>query len=125
MRRTPSPALKFFLKWVCPLCLPLWIAGVGLLTCVAWVDVFVLTGVALPLAWSLAWQSLAVWLVGTGFLLWFRGRLKRVQVDADAIGDMKGIHILVGIATLLGVAGLIGLLWPVVVTVSVIVTPPR
>ena len=113
MRRAPSSALTFFLKWVCP---SLWIVGIGLPTCLLWFEAC--NGIWPPYRW-MPWEFLVVWLVGTGFLLWFRGRLNRV--DREPIGSTATRRILVGIAILLGVVGLISLLWPVMVWIVWIV----
>jgi hypothetical protein len=82
MRRTLSSSVQtFFMKWVFP---TLWIGGFGLGTCDLWMRTFDdLHGVQ-PFE-TLKWGVLAGWLGGSSFIIWSYGRLKRVQVDDEAL----------------------------------------
>jgi hypothetical protein len=80
MRRTISSPQTFFMKWVFP---ALWIGGFGLGTYGLWLGAFHDRNGPPPE--FLKWVFLAAWLVGSGFILWFCSRIKRVQVDDEAL----------------------------------------
>jgi hypothetical protein len=80
MRRTLSSPLTFFIKWVFP---ALWIGGCGLGTCALWLDA--LQDRNGPPPAFVRWALLTAWIIGTTFIVWFCGRLKRVQVDDEAL----------------------------------------
>jgi hypothetical protein len=69
------------MKYVFP---ALWIGLFGLGTCGLWLGAFHGRNGDPPLEW-MKWLFLVAWLVGTGFILWSCGRLKRVQVDDEAL----------------------------------------
>jgi hypothetical protein len=81
MRRTVSSARTFFMKWVFP---ALWIVGFGLGACALWCDALHGPNGVPPPEW-MKWLFLAAWLIGSGFILWLCGRIKRVQVDDEAL----------------------------------------
>jgi hypothetical protein len=81
MRRTISSAQTFFRKWVFS---PLWIGGFGLGTCALWLGTFHGRN-GLPPPEFVKWAFLAAWLIGSGFILWFSGRIKQVDVDEEAL----------------------------------------
>ena len=69
------------MKWVFPV---LWIGGFGAGTCALWLASFRDLGKNPPPEF-MKWTFLAAWLIGTGFIVWFCGCLKRVQVDEEAL----------------------------------------
>lgn len=81
MRRTISSALTFFMKFVFP---SVWIGGFGLATCALWFDAFHNRN-GPPEPEFVKWAFLAVWLGGSGFILRFCSRIKRVQMDNEAL----------------------------------------
>jgi len=81
MPRTISSAQTFFQKWLLP---TVWIIGFGLATCGLWLDAFRGQNNAPPPDW-MKWQFLVIWLVASAFLVWWSGRIKRVQVDDEAL----------------------------------------
>jgi hypothetical protein len=81
MRRTVSSAQTFISKWVFP---TIWIGGFGLGTCAMWFGAF-RDRAGRPPPDEIKWIFLAAWLVGSAFLVWFCARLKRVQVDDEAL----------------------------------------
>ena len=80
MPRTISSAQTFIMKWVFP---AVWIGGFGLATCALWLGGFYGRNGLPPEL--LKWDFLVAWLVGSGFIIWFCGRLKRVQIDGDTL----------------------------------------
>ncbi len=80
MRRTVSSAQTFFMKCVFP---PIWIGLFGMGTCALWFGA--LQGRNGPPPEPMKWIFLVTWLVGSGFILWFCGRIKRLQVDDEAL----------------------------------------
>jgi hypothetical protein len=81
MHRTLSSAQTVLMKWVFP---ALWIGGFGIGTCLLWFDALRGGNGVPPPEW-MKWQFLAIWLVGTVFIVWFCGRLKRLQVDDETL----------------------------------------
>jgi hypothetical protein len=80
-RRRISSIQTFFWKWVFP---SIWIAGFGWGTFLSFVAALYGRGGRSSLGW-MEWQFLALWLIGSAFLVWLCGRLKRVHVDNDAL----------------------------------------
>jgi hypothetical protein len=80
MRQTLSSAKTFGMKWVFPTG---WIGGFGLGTCALWLDAFQDQNGQPPV--FVKWAFLTVWVIGATFLVWFCRRLKRVQVDDEAL----------------------------------------
>jgi hypothetical protein len=69
------------MKWVFP---ALWIGGFGLGTCALWFGAF--DGPpGKPVPESVKWLFLAAWVGGTFWVVWDCRRLKRVQVDDEAL----------------------------------------
>ena len=69
------------MKFVFP-CSGIGLFGMG--TCGLWLGAFHDRN-SLPPPEPVKWIFLAVWLVGSGFIFWFSGRIKRVQVDDAAL----------------------------------------
>ena len=69
------------MKWVFP---PLWIGGFGFGTCFLWFGA-VRGPNGVPTPDGMKWAFLVAWLAGSSFILWFCGRLQRVQVDDESI----------------------------------------
>ncbi len=80
MRRTISSQQTFGMKFVFPTG---WIGAFGIGTCVLWFGN--LNGPKGPPPVPMKWAFLAVWLIGSTFIIWFSRRIKRVQVDDNAI----------------------------------------
>ncbi len=81
MRRTISSAQTFFMKFIFP---TFWIGGFSLATCSLWLGAFHDRN-GLPPPEFAKWAFLAATLIGSGFILWFCRRIKRVQVDDEAL----------------------------------------
>ena len=60
-----------------------WIGMFGMGTCGLWLGAFHDRNGPPPE--FMKWAFLAAWLVGSGFILWFCSRVKRVQVDDEAL----------------------------------------
>jgi hypothetical protein len=69
------------MKWVFP---TLWIGGFGLGTCAMWLSALQDRG-GNPPPEFVKFAFLAAWLIGSSFIIWFCRRLKRVQVDEEAL----------------------------------------
>ena len=80
-RRTISSTDTFYVKYVIPC---VWIGLYGLGTCCLWLGLFHDRNGAQPPV-ALKCGTLASWVIVSGILLWFCGRIKRVQIDDDAL----------------------------------------
>jgi hypothetical protein len=81
MRRNLSSSITFFYKWVFD---PVWILGCGFVTCMLWLDAFRDRAGNPPDEW-IKLLILVGLIAGSAFGIWFSMRLKRVQVDDEAI----------------------------------------
>ncbi|MFZ0828547.1 MAG: hypothetical protein WAO02_14100 [Verrucomicrobiia bacterium] len=79
--RTLSSVQTFWMKFVFP---TIWISGFGLGTLGLFVGVFHEHDDAVPPGW-MKWQFLAIWTLGSIFIWWTCGRLKKVRTDGSAI----------------------------------------
>jgi hypothetical protein len=80
MRRTISSAQTFFIKFVFP---SVWIGMFGMGTCVLWFDA--LHDRNRPPPEFMKWAFLVAWPLGSGLILSISLRIKRVQVDHEAL----------------------------------------
>ena len=78
--RTLSSALTFMMKFVFPV---FWIAAFGIGTAAVW-SIPAIPRVGVPMG-VLQWVFLAVWLLGTAFVLWTCMPLKHVRVDDTSL----------------------------------------
>lgn len=70
----------FLMKWIFPV---MWIGGFGLGTLLLFLKEHDATGKPLPE--HIRWTFLFAWLLGSGFIWWGCGRLKRVKVDGTSL----------------------------------------
>jgi len=79
--RNLSSARTFWFKVLFPV---LWISGFGFGTLMLWLDVIKSNDGASPPE-EMKWQFLAMWIVGSLFIIWSSGRLKRVRIDSNCL----------------------------------------
>jgi hypothetical protein len=80
-QRTLSSAQTFWMKFVFP---TVWISLFGMGTLGLFLGEFHGRNDAPPPEW-MKWQFLAIWLIGTSFILWGCCRLKKVRIEPAAI----------------------------------------
>ena len=82
MPRELSSAQTFFLKVVFPV---VWIGFFGIGTVSLFTGCRVVDESGAPLSPEMKWVFVLIWGVGTAFLYWACGRLKRVRMDGTAL----------------------------------------
>jgi hypothetical protein len=76
VEQTLSSSLTAWWKFIFP---AVWISGFGAAALGLWLGVFRGRGHKPPPDW-MRWQFLAMWLIGSAFLVWFSRRLHRVSI---------------------------------------------